>query len=796
MRRLSIIVLVMLFCRIMAEGIGHDVHIIRYDSSDGLMDADVSCALQDSVGYIWFSTHDGLVRYDGHAFKTYKVYPGDDSPLFVNRINYIGEDKNHDILCYSNKKYFRFRRDTEKFEETRDTIEGRWHSESRFKAYYDKLRLVEEYQGYRAKIRLVDRQGGIWITSTRGLERVMFVKDKVRSHKDNAAAKEEIIRGLLYDRSGRLWVADKNGSVRIYNNGCMTPQYLGRNGALSGKRVLFGHNVYVFFEDSRGRIWIGTKPDGLFLLEPKNGNYKVTRYSHSEKDVYSISSDAVYSITEDRYRRIWIGTLGGGLNLVNEKKDGSRTFINCNNLLRHSPDNLLYIHGMDVCKDKSVLVVGTDKGLYTCDLGLRPERMRFYRNVRRNKDASSIGANNITDVVCAADGQIYVTTCGGGISKILSDNLLSDSIRFRSFTSREGLATDVYLTLAVDGRQHIWGVGKFALTEISDMHKQNVVNYEKGFSDDVTIFSEVRPLCLPDGNIVMGTTQGFLMFDPRSIEKSSYVPNIALNGPDNITLQPGERNVRIEFAALDYNRNEDIVYKYRLEGIDDGWHYTKENFIEYTNFPIGTYTLHIASTNSDGIWVDNERVITICRKAAFHEMWYSWMLYGMLLVLALIGIYKTYRYIMRLKSEMDEHRKETDAKLDYLENRVTELVNSKTEIEEDVEGEPDEMSFADKAKEFVMDNVANSDLSVSDFARHMNMSNSLLYIKCKKNLGYTPNNYIQTLRIKYAAMLVERQPDASVAEIAYKCGFSDPKYFSRCFRKIMGRSLKEYKETL
>ncbi|MDE5987199.1 MAG: hypothetical protein K2H16_07990, partial [Prevotella sp.] len=214
MRRLSVIVLVMLFCRVMAEGIGHDVRIIRYDSSDGLMDADVSCALQDSIGYIWLSTHDGLVRYDGHMFKTYKVYPGDDSPLFVNRIDYIGEDKNHDILCYSNKKYFRFNRDTEKFEETRDTIDGKWHSGSRFKAYYDKLKHVEEYKGYRAKIRLVDRQGGMWITSTRGLERVMFVKDKVRSRKDNAAAKEEIIRGLLYDRSGRLWVADKNGSVR------------------------------------------------------------------------------------------------------------------------------------------------------------------------------------------------------------------------------------------------------------------------------------------------------------------------------------------------------------------------------------------------------------------------------------------------------------------------------------------------------------------------------------------------------------------------------------------------------
>lgn len=231
-----------------------------------------------------------------------------------------------------------------------------------------------------------------------------------------------------------------------------------------------------------------------------------------------------------------------------------------------------------------------------------------------------------------------------------------------------------------------------------------------------------------------------------------------------------------------------------LEGIDNEWHYTKENSIDYTNFPIGTYRLHIVSTNSDGIWVDNERVITITRRAAFNEMWYSWMLYGILLALFVIGVYKTVKYVARLKRNISEHRRETNAKLDYLNKKVEALMSANTEVSPYVDrSDKDDFSFSEKAKNFVLDNISNSELSVNDFAEYMNISSSLLYIRCKKNLGYTPNSYIQNVRIKYAIKLIQNDPKLGISTIAYKCGFSDPKYFSRCFKKITGRNPKDYK---
>ena len=772
-------------------GEGMDVKIVKYDISDGLLDTDVSCGLQDYIGYIWFSTHDGLVRYDGSSFKTYKAWVGDDCPLLVNRIDFIGEDSNHDILCYSDNRHFRFRRSTAKFEKTSDRITDARHLKDNDSSMVNKLKKLDEYKNIRIKVRLVDNQGGIWVSSNRGLERVVYVKKKAKTNKDGNA-KEEIIRGLMCDGSGRIWVSDKNGYVRIYNHLAGRPLYLRPDGTLSGKRIPFGYNIYKIFEDSRGRIWLGAKPGGLFLLRPAGKGYALSRYQHESNDSYGISGDFVYSVAEDRRKRIWIGTYGGGLNLVRENKDGSLSFINKNNLLRNFPDNASYIHGMDINKH-GVLILGTNRGLYTCSVNQPPERMRFYHSVRRLNDKNCIGANNVLDVVCSAEGSVYVATSGGGISKVISKNLLSDNLRFVSFTSKSGLATDVYLTLASDRHSRLWGVGKTTLTGMSRSGK-DVVNYQKGLFEDGLVFSEVRPLCLPAGGLLFGTTQGLLHLDPNEIKKSNYVPKIAFDCPDYVELQPGESNVRIEFAALDFNRNEPIMYKYLLEGVDTDWHYTKENHIDYTNFPIGTYRLRVASTNSDGIWVDNENAITIKRRAAFHEMWYSWMLYGVLLVLSVIGVYKTARYIFRLKKEMSEHRKEMDLKLDYLDNRVKELMNVNSDIAPEPEAERDDGAlFAGKAKDFVLENISNPDISVDDFARYMNISSSLLYIKCKKNLGYTPNRYIQVVRIKYATKIIMKNPDASVSDIAYKCGFSDPKYFSRCFKKIMGCNPKEYK---
>ena len=91
----------------------------------------------------------------------------------------------------------------------------------------------------------------------------------------------------------------------------------------------------------------------------------------------------------------------------------------------------------------------------------------------------------------------------------------------------------------------------------------------------------------------------------------------------------------------------------------------------------------------------------------------------------------------------------------------------------------------------MQENMRNFDLVVDDFAHAMHMSNSLLYLKCKKSFGMSPNKFIMQERLRHAVELLDRQT-YNVTEVAYECGFSDPKYFSKFFKKAMGMAPSEY----
>ena len=110
------------------------------------------------------------------------------------------------------------------------------------------------------------------------------------------------------------------------------------------------------------------------------------------------------------------------------------------------------------------------------------------------------------------------------------------------------------------------------------------------------------------------------------MRKSTYVPPIVFTGfkiqghpadhpIDNLKeleLKASQRNVTFQFAALDYVNPDNILYAYRLQGLEDEWNEVDNNrSASYINLPAGQYQLQIKSTNSDGVWTDNIRTLSI-----------------------------------------------------------------------------------------------------------------------------------------------------------------------------------------
>lgn len=770
--------------------------IKRFSDREGMPQNQVTCVMQDSKGYIWISSWNGLSRYDGYNFIHYKARQGDNCPLHTNRILYIRETQKGDILCKCHDGYYMFKTKEKRFVALDKHFKDhgdRYRPTARQKALVGN---ISEYSGIEFKILYQDRQKGYWIYTHKGLDRITFGDDKISPVKYSDHG-EEFVRAIYRDHKGRLFIADKNGFVRITSPDGTSSAYLTGNGTLSVQRKPFGVKVYSIYQDSRGYVWMGCKPEGLFRLKDTGrGGFSVKYFSHDSKDKYSLSCNSIYSIAEDKRGRILLGTYGGGLNIVENAGSDNPQFINSGNRLRNFPYAANFIHDIKLLPS-GILLIGTNTGLYTCRISDTPQRMMFYANRRVPSEKTSLSNDQIMSILHSHDGKLYVATYGGGLNIIKSKELLSDKIEFHAMTTDNGMASDVALSMCEDASGKIWIVSEHTIMEYNPSTNtfSNITNglFTEGFS-----FSEVPPLYVKsDNSMILGTTQGALTIRLKNIGKSTFKPKIVFDTSDSISLSPDEKTLSVGFAALDYNKNEPIRYAYKLEGVDKEWLYTVDNHVNLSNIPAGTFRLRVRSTNGDGVWMPNEACITISRTPYFNERPVAWMIYGGLILAIVFVAVKVMRYIRRLEQEIKKMRLSGDEKMEYIKVRLGDMMDRSTDesdgdVNEDAFIENSE--FKSKVETFMKANISNPDLSVSAFAKEMGVSRSVLYLQMKNIYGSTPNTYIQDLRIEMASRLLRQDRNLNISEIAYQCGFSDPKYFSRCLKKAKGCTPTEYRE--
>lgn len=772
------------------------VRIEHFTEEDGFSHSIVMNIIQDRTGYIWVASWDGLLRYDGYRFKTYKARPGDTCPLESNRFNDLCEVPDGRILCKSTEKMYCFNPRTEEF----TVAEGM--SREAFRPYkadsstLARVKALPDYRNTNARILLVDRQKGVWIASDRGLDRLSPTRERQKPIM-YGTEKEEVVRSLYQDSRQRVWMADKNGYIRIVmpREGGLTA-YLAPNGRLTPTPVSFNEKVYAIVEDKRGNVWLGCKPGGLYRLTPQGEEgYHVDHFAHQSDERYSLSNDNVYSITEDLHGNLWIGTYGGGVNLATTDTDGRTIFIHSGNLLRDYPPTALYVYSL-YAHSGGTLFIGTNNGLYTCDLApsVEPESMTFNTHRRESKDIKSLSNNWVTDMKPDAQENLYIATYGGGINYLDVKSMNEGRASFTSYTTEEGLASDIIIALTQDYNGDIWCASGTALSRFNPRSKTST-NYMKGsFTDDFS-FVESGLLCLDDSTLLAGTTKGTLTLRPGEIRKSDYIPPIAFDCAESINLTPEEKAVTISFAALDYNKSEPIHYAYKIGERNKEWSYTTDSHIHLSNIPAGTTALYVRSTNGDGVWVDNERSITIHRTPYFNERPVAWMLYGGLILLVTGMLLKTVQYIRHLKRELNDIRLTTGETIEYLTTKLQDTLSKKEESQiatpaVEFSNRDDEL-FREKVENFILQNIDNADLGIEDFTREIGVSRSVLYLQMKRVFGCTPNNYISDTRMAHAKRMMDGGY-TNISEVAYSCGYSDPKYFSRCFKKSVGMTPSEY----
>lgn len=537
------------------------------------------------------------------------------------------------------------------------------------------------------RVFLIDRQRNVWYGAARNLYHVSFFHDNV-DYLPGLANVEA--RCLFVDSARGLWVATKDARLRLYRGGDVdaAPLYLGTDGRLSSRPVKFFGNVYSMMQDADGFLWIGTRGQGLVQARPSGGHYALRRFLMDAKDEYSISSNDIYALCQDRKGHIWVGTYQGGLNLL--QADGERyRFIHGGNRLKNYPFPYAKSKVRTIAETSDgTILVGASEGLliFSSDFE-RPESIKFRLHTAEYEHADGMTCTEVMNVRATREG-VFLATSTGGFNQILSDDLLTDTLRVRSMGVRDGWMSDLALSVLESEEGDIWFVTENYLIRYNHQTRQQE-HYGSSFFHDEVFFSEAVPVVLPDGCLLFSTIgHGPFILSPQKLQEKTYMPPLVFTGLrvrghekpypldnlDSIVLQPDERFVTFQFAALDYSNASSIQYAYRLRGLDKDWNYSGTlRSANYNNLPPGHYVFELRSTNSDGVWTSQLKSLDVIIEPTFRETPWAWLLYAVAFTVAALLVAYILFYIYRLRHKVDVEQQLSEAKLRFFTDISHEL---------------------------------------------------------------------------------------------------------------------------
>lgn len=559
----------------------------------------------------------------------------------------------------------------------------------------------------------------LWIATTRGLYRYDIKSGEHLLFKENKndlfSISDDYVYSIYVDNSGGVWAGTKDGGLNYSSPSRATFRKYYKAGDVSLKNSI----VSGFSLEGHDKIWITTEKSGVFTYSISDGMLYPYRKAVFKETLCAPCYDSGY---------LWMGTLTGLIKM--DVKTGQvqryNSFLNSASV---EDSRCLVTH----MTDAGDLFVGTTLGL-----------MKYDRDEDEFLSVNGFEGKFITSIAEDSNGTLWISTYADGVFAYEPGS--RESV-IRQYSYPYHLSTNKISTMFVDSQDRIWAIGFsfgfFGFDKDSDTFirydravvenlpsdvffcglndaKGNIwlasdnglVRFDPGTSDascftmrDGLLNGTMGYSCLqiPSGELLFGSKDGFVRFQPSAMSVSSSVPNVVISDfrigdriilpsdgsvlsenvdmVDKIVLRSNQNSFGFTISNTSINTQADNAVQCYLEGFDRQPHTLKnDNSIFWYNVPPGTYTMHVRATNTPGIWNGSHKPLKIVVERPLWMSPIAVCAYVLLVFVILFVLMYTYRKKLRREEQFRHEQFEKAKEKEMIEEKMTFFANVIHEI--------------------------------------------------------------------------------------------------------------------
>ena len=625
-------------------------------------------------------------------------------------------------------------------------------------------------------------------TSQHGLEKLEILKktiDRIQLFNDDSGSNINEVRALYYDRKRQqLLIGNKTSTLVIIKNGSRTDYH--------GDTHPFGR-IYGISQDRYGNYWISSKGNGVTIMKPTASGYQFTQYQHEDGNDASLSDNNAYCSIEDKDGNIWVATYGGGINIFVRQSNGSYKILNrYNGLSTYPKDAYKKVRTLALDHEGQVWA-GTTDGLLI--MSYKNKKFSVEEVAHTKQLEYALSSNDVVCLACDAEGSMWIGTNGGGLNHTLERDE-EGCWKFEHFGAQEGLPSDEIRSISFDARGYVWFATDHLLCSLNtSTHIFSIFTIQDGV--DNTLCSESAALVLPNGNILFGTLNGYYEINHQKLGNAAgtilklKITDFFINDeiitprtnkempyyiPDSRTvlLPSHDSEFAFRFASLNFQLQHRVHYQYKLEGYDKEWHNAdKTRTATYSELPAGTYKFKVKAFLLES--PDNYDLREIEVKVPPYWLFSPvavWIYMVMLAVLVLALIY---------------FHQEKLARKERL--RVIKVGHQEVAFQQKGDYE-----FMKKQLEWLEEHYSDTNMKIEDLISQSTMGRAMFYNQLQALTGLSPKQFVTDFRLKKAVSFLDNDNDVTISEVAERCGFGDPVYFTQSFKTKYGVTPAKYRD--